>query len=87
MQDQSADAQDSRISTKPDYKFLDMALKEMLTPYLLIAGKGAAKFSVQLPVHFSLHDENGLASTLWSGIGRCVVTRLDRNPNLEEALT
>jgi hypothetical protein len=36
----------------------------------------AAEFRIRLPVRFSLHDENYLASTLWSGIGRCVVTRL-----------
>ena len=47
----------------------------------------AAEFRVRLPVHFSLHDENSLASTLWSGIGRFVVTRLELNPNYEEALT
>jgi hypothetical protein len=58
----------------------------MLIPYLL-EGRGAAKPSVQLPNCISLHDENWLASTLWSGIGRFVVMRLDLNPNLEEAFT
>ena len=47
----------------------------------------AANLTVNLSVHFSLHDENSLASTLWSGIGRFVVTRLGINPNSEEALT
>jgi len=67
------------------YKFLDNDIKEMLIPS---SPQGlAAEFRVQLPVRFSLHDENRLASMLWSGIGRFVVTRLEINPNSEEALT
>jgi hypothetical protein len=58
----------------------------MLIPYSS-KGWGAANRSVNLPVHFSLHDENSLASTLWSGIGCFVVMRLEKNPNSEEALT
>jgi hypothetical protein len=48
---------------------------------------GAAKFKVRLLICFSLHDENRLASTLWSGVGRFAVMRLEKNPNLEEVLT
>ena len=63
-------------------RLLDMLMIEMLIPCTL-----CGRFPAQLPHHFSLHDENSLASTLWSGIGRFVVTRLETNPNSEEALT
>ena len=66
-------------------EFLDNDIKEMLIRCSL--SDLAAKFGIQLPVHFSLHDENSLASTLWSGVGRFVVMRLEINPNSEEALT
>ena len=71
-----------KIPREHNYNLLDMLMIEMLIPCTL-----CGRFPAQLSHHFSLHDENSLASTLWSGIGRFVVTRLGTNPNSEEALT
>jgi hypothetical protein len=89
------DLQDSNFEPRSRWNMVDSYVKLMLIPCIRLV---AAKFPAWLLVHFILHDENSLASTLWKGagstwsppgrvIGRFVVTRLETNPNSEEALT
>jgi hypothetical protein len=73
MQDQSADAEDSRILRERNFNFLDRRIKGVINRTSLVTG--AVELDVRLLVHFSLHDENCLASTLERGVGRIVVMR------------